>query len=165
MFTQGLKLKQLILYGFIAAPGIKRVQRLLNEHDIELIVFAICDITQLYSNNYDMPLYGLDEHLFHETGEIKPLGSVVATETLSDMIQCYIPGMDQPGDWSERHNHLYNGYGEESGDIRGHLKKSIDLIKSLDQLNMKQPWYNEDIHRITQEELQKLDETLESQAY
>lgn len=156
MFTQGLNLEKVVLYGFIAAAGIERVYNLLSEYGIKLIVFAICDITQLYSNNYDMPLYGLDEHLYKETGKIKPLGSVVAHETLRDMLPHYIPGMDQPGDWSERHTNLYNGYGEETGDIKGHLEKSIELIKSLDELNSQQPWYNDSIRKITEKEITSL---------
>lgn len=160
MFEAGLNLKRVIIYGFIAAPGVERVYRLLSEHGVELNVFAICDITQLYSNNYDMPLYGIDEHLYKEKGEIKPLGSVVSLETLRDMIPSYVPGMDQPGDWSERHIHLYNGYGEESGDIRGHLEKSLELIVSLDELNKLQPWYNDEIHKITIREIDSLRNTL-----
>ena len=126
------------------------------------MVFAICDITQLYSNNYDMPLYGLDEHLYQETGETNPLGSIVSHETLRDMLPYFIPGMDQPGDWSERHNSLYNGYGEESGNIKGHLTKSMNLIQSLVELNKKQPWYNDDIQRITDKELGALREVVET---
>ncbi|MCW4014568.1 MAG: hypothetical protein NWF07_16480 [Candidatus Bathyarchaeota archaeon] len=156
MFAQGLSLDKVVLYGFIAAAGIERVYNLLSEYGVELVVFAICDITQLYSNNYDMPLYGLDEHLYKETGKIKPLGSVVALETLRDMLPHYVPGMDQPGDWSERHINLYNGYGEETGDIRGHLEKSIALIKSLDELNRRQPWYNDNIRKITEKEIKIL---------
>ena len=156
MFTQGLSLEKIVLYGFIAAAGIERVNNLLSEYGVELVVFAICDITQLYSNNYDMPLYGLDEHLYKETGKIQPLGSVVSHETLRDMLPHYIPGMDQPGDWSERHTSLYNGYGEETGDIKGHLEKSIDLIKSLDELNRQQPWYNDIIRKITEKEIKYL---------
>jgi len=156
MFQQGLSLEKVILYGFIAAAGIERVHKLLSEYGVELVVFAICDITQLYSNNYDMPLYGLDENLYKETGKIKSLGSVVSLETLRDMLPHYVPGMDQPGDWSERHTNLYNGYGEETGDIKGHLEKSIELIKSLDELNRKQPWYNDQIRKITEKEITSL---------
>ncbi len=156
MFKQGLKLDRVIIYGFISAPGVQRVYSMLKKHNVKLIVFAICDLTQLYSNNYDMPLYGLDEHLYRESGETKPLGSVVAPETLRDMLPYFIPGMDQPGDWSERHNRLYNGYGEESGDIKGHLTKSMDLIKSLDALNQTQPWYNMEIKKVTIEEFDNI---------
>ena len=153
MFKQGLSVEKVILYGFIAAPGVERVYHLLAERGIQLYVFAICDISQLYANNYDMPLYGLDEHLYKQQGSIKPLGSIVSLETLRDMIPYYVPGMDQPGDWSERHTDLFNGYNNESGNIRGHLQKSIKLIETLDELNSQQPWYNEHVHDLTQKEI------------
>ena len=154
MFKQGLDVEKVIIYGFIAAPGVERINRLLTKHGIPLYVFAICDISQLYANNYDMPLYGLDEHLYKQSGVIKPLGSIVSPETLRDMIHQYIPGMDQPGDWSERHTTLFNGYEKEGGDIQGHLKKSIDLMLSLDELNKQQPWYTEKIREITRIEIE-----------
>ena len=154
MFKQGLDVEKVIIYGFIAAPGIERISKLLVEHDIPLYVFAICDISPLYSNNYDMPLYGLDEHLYRQRGIIKPLGSIVSLETLRDMIPNYVPGMDQPGDWSERHTELFNGYGKESGDIQEHLRKSVELMKSLDTLNSQQSWYTENIKTITQKEIE-----------
>jgi uracil phosphoribosyltransferase len=153
MFEMGLSVENVIIYGFIAASGVERVYNLLAKHGVHLYVFAICDISQLYSNNYDMPLYGLDEHLYKQKGVIKPLGSIVAPETLRDMIPHYVPGMDQPGDWSERHTDLYNGYNNESGDIREHLRKSIELIKSLNELNSQQPWYTEHIHDLAQKEI------------
>lgn len=154
MFEEGLNVESVILYGFIAEPGIERVYKLLKEHDISLIVFAICDVSQLYTNNYDMPLYGLDEHLYQQEGKIKPLGSIVSIETLRDMIPNYVPGMDQPGDWSERHQDLFNGYANESGDILGHLQKSIELMESLDLINKQQEWYNEAINKITKAEIE-----------
>ena len=154
MFEMGLSVENVIIYGFIASPGVERVYRLLAKHGVHLYVFAICDISQLYSNNYDMPLYGLDEHLYKQNGLVKPLGSIVARETLRDMIPHYVPGMDQPGDWSERHTDLFNGYNNESGDIRGHLRKSIELMESLDELNRQQPWYTEHINDLTRKEIE-----------
>jgi len=154
MFDMGLSVENVIIYGFIAAPGVERVYRLLAEHGVYMYVFAICTISQLYVNNYDMPLYGLDEHLYKQKGVIKPLGSIVSLETLRDMIPYYVPGMDQPGDWSERHTDLFNGYNNESGNIREHLQKSIELIEALDELNSQQPWYNERIHHITRKEIE-----------
>jgi len=160
MFDKGLRMKRVLLYGFTAAPAIERVYRVLSRHKVELVVFAICDISQLCWNKYDMPLYGVDESLYRERGEIKPMGSVVSLETLRDMIPRYVPGMDQPGDWSERHSRLYNGLGEEPGNIREHLKRSIELIEALNAVNMQQPWYNENIREITRRELENLREAL-----
>jgi len=154
MFEQGLSVENVIMYGFIAAPGVERVYKFIAEHGVQLTVFAICDISQLYANNYDMPLYGLDEHLYKQQGTIKPLGSIVSLETLRDMIPYYMPGMDQPRDWSERHTDLFNGYNNESGDIHGHLMKSIELMRSLDELNSQQPWYTEEIQTLTMKEIE-----------
>ncbi len=162
MFEQGLSVERVIIYGFIAAPGVERVHRLLVEHGIQLYVFAICDISQLYANNYDMPLYGLDEHLYKQSGTLKPLGSIVSLDTLRDMVMDYVPGMDQPGDWSERHTDLFNGYGNESGDIRGHLSKSIELMESLDEINKEQPWYTETIATLTRKEIDDCRRLLET---
>jgi hypothetical protein len=154
MFEQGLSVERVIICGFIAIPGIERVHRLLTEHEVHLTVFAICDITQLYTNNYDMPLYGIDEYIYKKTGEARPLGSIVSLTTLRDMIPHYIPGMDQPGDWSERHNNLFNGYSNEDGDIKGHLGKSIEFIESLDLLNSQQPWYTQCNREVTRKEIE-----------
>lgn len=85
-----------------------------------------------------MPLYGLDEHLYRERGKIKPIGSIVSPDTLQEMLPHYIPGMDQPGDWSERHLYLYNDHTYENGNIQGHLEKSIQFMESLDKLNSQQ---------------------------
>ena len=160
MFKEGFSVETVIIYGFTAIPAIERVQHVLDSHGVELHVFSICDITQLYSNNYDMPLYGLDEYAYQKTGELYPLGSIVSESTLHEMLPRFIPGMDQPGDWSERHNDLFNGFTSEHGNIRGHLSKSIEFIKSLEALNSNQPWYNEDLHESAEKELQKLAATL-----
>jgi hypothetical protein len=159
----GFQADTIVIYGFIAITGMKRVYNYLAKHGIELFTFAICDLTQLYSNNYDMPLYGLDENHYKTHKKLSHLGSIVSLETLRDMIGSYIPGMDQPGDWSERQSNLFNGTGNESGDIKGHLKKSIEFIKSLDMLNSTQPWYNEEIKKLTQLELEQLHKTISNQ--
>lgn len=154
LFDHGISVKRAIIYGFMAVPGIERVYGLLNEHGVQLYAFALCDISQLFENNYDMPLYGLDEYLYSKRRIVKHLGSIVSEDTLLKMIPHYIPGMDQPGDWSERHRNLFNGYINESGDIRGHLQKSIKLIESLDELNRQQPWYTEFIHKEALREIE-----------
>jgi hypothetical protein len=155
MFKHGLSVERVIIYGFVAISAIERLYNLLVKHGIPLFVFAICDVTQLYTNNYDMPLYGLDEHLYRQQGILKPLGSIVSKDTLREMIPHYIPGMDQPGDWSERQNTLFNGHNNERGDIRGHLQRSIKLLESLDELNCQQPWYTDHIQSQTMKEVKK----------
>lgn len=117
---------------------------------------------QLAHNNYDMPLYGLDEGLYSVTGELKHLGSIVDIETLKRYLPKYIAGLDQPGHWSERQNTLFNGYGYENSDIYGHLIKSIKLIDSLRKINSERSWYNDFHCDIASIELEKLENTLES---
>lgn len=150
----------IIIYGFIAIPSMRRLNALCKSRGSRLITFAICDITQLAANNYDMTLFGIDEHHHSETGESNILGSIVGEETLHEMSENFIPGLDQPGDWSERQMKLYDGYHEESGDIKGHLSKSIAFIESLDRVNSEQGWYNDTIKRLTESELENLRSTI-----
>ncbi|MFQ6053971.1 MAG: hypothetical protein ACE5OO_07085, partial [Candidatus Bathyarchaeia archaeon] len=153
---------RIVLYGFISIPALTRLGELASGEGVELVCFAIGNIMQLAHNHYDMPLYGLDESLHSATGEIRPMGSIVAVETLRRYLPEYVVGMDQPGDWSERQETLYNGHGYEGGDIRGHLLKSMGLIDSLGRINSEQPWYNEFHRAIASRELEKLETTLES---
>ncbi len=157
---KGGKPGTIIIYGFIAIPSMRRLSALCNEMGARLITFAICDITQLAANNYDMTLFGIDEHHHSATGELRMLGSIVGDETLREMTESFIPGLDQPGDWSERHTKLNNGYHEVPGDIRGHLSKSIAFIESLDRVNREQGWYNDAIKRLTETELGNLRSTV-----
>ena len=161
LFEVGLDPRRIVLYGFIAIPALARIGRICEEKGIEMHSFAICDVTQLADNHYDMPLYGLDESLYASTGEIRKMGSIVAEETLAGMLPKYVAGMDQPGDWSERHLSLFNGKGNEAGDIRGHLEKSVGLIESLRALNSEQPWYDEGHDAIASAEKQRLQKALE----
>lgn len=160
MAGKGGKPGTIIIYGFIAIPSMRRLSALCNEMGARLITFAICDITQLAANNYDMTLFGIDEHHHSATGQLRMLGSIVGDETLHEMTENFIPGLDQPGDWSERHTKLYDGYHEVPGDIRGHLSKSIAFIESLDEVNREQGWYNDGIKRLTDIELKNLRSTV-----
>lgn len=149
--------KTVIIYGFIAIPGIKRLYKLCEQEKYRLITVALCDITQLAANNYDMTLFGPDEYLHTTKGELNYLGSIVGKETLREMVENFIPGLDQPGDWSERQYQLFNGYGLEAGSIKEHLTKSIE---ELDKINRNQVWYNDRIEELAKSELQSLRETL-----
>ena len=160
LFEAGLEPRRIILYGFIAIPALNRIGSICEEKGIEMHSFAICDVTQLADNHYDMPLYGLDESLHKSTGEGRRLGSIVAKDTLAGMLPRYVAGMDQPGDWSERQISLFNGQGNEAGDIVGHLEKSLELIESLRELNSEQPWYDEGHEGIALAEKERLTEAL-----
>ena len=152
--------KTVIIYGFIAIPAIKRLHKLCQQEKCRLITVALCDITQLAANHYDMALFGPDEHLHTTKGELNNLGSIVGEETLEEMAENFIPGLDQPGDWSERQVKLFNGHDLEDGDIRGHLSKSIKFIEELDKINRTQEWYNEQLKELVESERKSLHEIL-----
>lgn len=160
LFNAGVEPSKIVLYGFIAIPALIRLGALTSEHGIELVSFAICDIAQLAHNDYDMPLYGLDESLCQATGDLSHLGSIVDTETLREMITSYVVGLDQPGDWSERHLSLFDGHDGREGDVVGHLRKSLGLIESLRGINSGQPWYDELHDSIALKEMEEIEKAL-----
>jgi hypothetical protein len=51
LLKHGFHAERLVIYGFMAIPGIERLYKYLDVHGVDLISFAICDITQLTSNN------------------------------------------------------------------------------------------------------------------
>jgi len=158
----GIKIKNVILYGFISKPSLINIAELTNRYKIKLTSFAIGNLTQLSYNKYDMPLYGLDESRFIDTNKIFPMGCIIDLQTLKRYLPKYIAGLDQPGDWSERQNSLYTGYFYERGNINSHLKKSISLIHSLNKINSKLNWFNDFHKKIAKKELYNLIKTLES---
>ena len=81
-------------------------------------------------------------------------------DTLDGMIPYYVAGLDQPGDWSERQMSLFNGYGMESGNVVGHLRKSIDLINSCRELHSGEVWYDVFHEGISMKELGMLETVL-----
>jgi len=156
VLLSGLVPERIILYGFIAIPALVRLGALCIRHEISLVSFAVCDVTQLAHNNYDMPIYGLDESYHGVTGEARKLGGIIALETLRKLIPSYVPGLDQPGDWSERQTRLFSGVREEDGNIVGHLEKSVALIERLRIMSAGQPWYGEAQETAAQRELEAL---------
>jgi uracil phosphoribosyltransferase len=153
LMRNGLKPDRMILYGFIAVPALVRLGAFCEEHGVDLYSFAICDLTQLAHNNYDMCIYGPDESLYKETLRREALGSVIDRATLHRLLPSYIPGLDQPGDWSERQSLLFDGVANRSGDIRGHLVKSIGLIETLMEMNAGEEWYTETHEEAARAEL------------
>jgi uracil phosphoribosyltransferase len=160
MFDLGIRPERVILYGFIAIPGLQRMGALSSERGIQLYSFSICDLSQLAWNNYDMPMYGPDESLFTAKGKLKKLGSIIDIETLREILPHYVAGLDQPGDWSERQSRLFNGYGDESGNIVGHLEKSIELIESLREISSMTQVGNQLLKRAAKIELRRLRDIL-----
>ncbi len=136
------RIKELILYGFISSKGLLRVKNVAASLGIEKVkAFVLVDLTALAYNNYDMVLYGVDESLWKEKREIKRLGSIVARETLKSMVPIYVPGLDQPGDFSERQERLWDGKKWIRGDILGHLRRTAEIIKSIKAIpGALEPW-------------------------
>lgn len=143
-----VSLGRVVLYGFISAEGLERVRKLASKIAEEAYAFAMQDITPLARNKYDMPLYGPDESLWREESRLEMLGATADRQTLERMVPDYAPGMDQPGDWSERQPTLYNGYRYERGDIAGHLEKSLSLLETLRDLSRETSWYGSWIEEV-----------------
>ena len=153
------KIEKVILYGFIAYSGLKLISEFLKEKRIALSAYAIGNITPLASNGYDMILYGVDESYYANYGKIKKLGAIVDRKTLESYITTYIPGLDQPGDWSARQHLILtekNSYEENKNAIVAHLKNSIKIINKLRQISNFSEW--QEMIAIT--ELAKLEKTL-----
>ena len=153
---RGSNITDVVLYGFIAIPALRLLKKTTDEHGIKLHAFAIGNISELASNNYDMTLYGIDESYFSKRGEIKKLGSIVDKSTLENYLPEFIPGCDQPGDWSDRQSRIFTGLGYEAGDIKGHLTRSINLIENLRKISKYEAWQD----AIARKEITKLRKVL-----
>jgi hypothetical protein len=154
----GSTVRSLILYGFISVPGLRLISETAEKYGIELIAFAVGNVTDLAFNGYDMTLYGVDESYWKATQQIKKLGSIVDIETLETYLPEFIPGSDQPGDWSNRQTSVYIMKNrKEPGGIKTHLQNSIKLIRSLIKISDYTPWQK----IIAKKELQLLYHELE----
>jgi hypothetical protein len=155
----GCKIEKWILYGFISEYGLGILHRIAKQNDILMVAFAMGNLTALSSNNYDMPLYGVDEAHWQRTHAIRKIGSVIDRTSLKEYVPCFVPGSDQPGDWSARQRTLFNGISNEPGDIVGHLNNSTRLIKSLCEIGGFEPWQQ----HIAEKELDLLQKTLQTE--
>ena len=152
----GSRIKKWVLYGFISSRGLEFLENIAKSHDLPLVAFAMGNLTALCSNNYDMPLYGVDESLWSRTHSLHKLGAVVDRTTLSDYVEEFIPGADQPGDWSARQLKLFTGVGYENGNIAEHLENSARLIESLMSIGNFLDWQKE----LALKELSRIKEQL-----
>jgi len=153
----GCKIEKWILYGFISEYGLEILHRIAKQNDITMVAFAMGNLTALSSNNYDMPLYGVDEAHWQKTHTTRKIGSIIDRASLKEYLPYFVPGSDQPGDWSARQRNLFNGVSHEPGDIVGHLNNSIRLIKSLCEIGGFEPWQQ----RIAEKELNLLQKILQ----
>jgi len=135
----GARLRTLVLYGFISLTGLNAVLEAAGGR--RAVAIAVEDFTALASNMYDMPLYGVDEAQHADTGELRSIGGATTLEALRGLAPRYAPGMDQPGDWSERQPLLHAGDGLERGNIAGHLRRSLEALRKLWRLTRMAPWY------------------------
>ncbi len=153
----GSRVGEVILYGFISIPGLRLLRRTAKRHGVRLIAFSMGNLTHLAHNGYDMTLYGVDESLWEERGIMRKLGSIVDRSTLERYVVEFVPGSDQPGDWSARQRSLYvTKTDKEPGGIKKHLENSIRLIEALREISDYEPWQD----RIAGRELQILKATL-----
>jgi hypothetical protein len=151
-------IKEIILYGFISIPAIKKMNEIVKRLDINLVAFVIGDVTELAHNGYDMTLYGIDESFWSTIGEIRKLGSIVDIKTLERFLPEFVPGSDQPGDWSNRQTSVYvTKEKKEPGGIKEHLQNSIKLIENTKRISNYAPWQE----TIAEKELQLLHSTLQ----
>jgi hypothetical protein len=134
------KIETLVLDGAISENGLERIEKVAKSIDIKQIL-AICrgNLTALSSNNYDMPLYGADLDAWKKTKNIRLLGATVSRNTFERYVTEFIPGSDQPGDWSARQPELFNGIDYEPGGIINHVNNSIIYIRNLKELLPKVP--------------------------
>lgn len=153
----GSHIAKWVLYGFIALDGLKLLDKIARNHGIPLVAFAMGNLTALCANNYDMPLYGVDEWLWRRDHSISKLGALLDRDTFVEYLHEFVPGSDQPGDWSARQSKLFNGQGYEEGDIAGHLEHSIRLMKSLLEIGELKDWQE----KIASDELLRLEKGLE----
>jgi hypothetical protein len=153
----GSRIEKVILYGFISVPGLKRISQTAQKYDIALAALSIGNVTDLADNGYDMTLYGIDESYWKSNGEVRKLGSIVDSSTLNRYLPIFVPGSDQPGDWSNRQTTIHMTKEKtEQGAIAQHLQNSIELIKSLKRISDYEQWQQE----IAEKELQLLFKTL-----
>ena len=157
----GSRIEKWILYGFMSEHGLDVLHRISRRYGISMMAFALGNLTALSTNNYDMPLYGMDEAHWRKTREIRRVGSIIDRTSLEEYISQFVPGSDQPGDWSARQPKLFNGVSYERGDILGHLNNSVRLIRSLCEIGDFEPWQQ----HIARNELSLLQKTIQSESH
>ena len=150
------KIKEIIFTGYISVPSLSVLRELADKYNFKTKILAWGNLTALYDNNYDMPIYGLDESVWREKGELRKLGSIIPLEILKDYLKYYVPGADQPGDWSARQSFIDTGLGMEPGGIPKHLENSLKFINNLYELSKCQSWYRPWHEKIFQNELETL---------
>lgn len=155
----GSRVTTLILYGFISEDGLSRINKISRDMGIETVYsFAFANLSKLAFNGYDMLMYGIDYSYFRDSGEKRDIGGIVSPETLEDYLEYYIPGLDQPGDFSARQEEVLTGNGWEVGGIGEHLSNSVELIRDIREVSSDEWWWKDFHERRVKEELKNLKE-------
>ncbi len=155
------RVKAVVLYGFISRVAIDRIKSYLSLKNVKAISIAIEDITPLSENGYDMPLYGIDEQAFSSRSVKARLAAEVPLQVLQQMIQYYYPGMDQPGDWSDRQTELFDGMAWSKVNPLVHLSRSMKMLDRLRQINRTEAWYSEQHEEIYSKLRNKLNQEMQ----
>ena len=147
----------LVIYGFIADYGLERVAKEAKRLKTSFTYFfALEDVAALAGNYYDMVLYGPDT----SQEAFKPLGAITHYEILRECINYYVPGLDQPGDWSNRQPKLFNGEAWEKVNLLQHLTKSRETVETILKRYSTDPWFKNWHKRICEAQIKAL-KTLE----
>ncbi|MGC8615134.1 MAG: hypothetical protein ACP5UU_04925 [Thermoprotei archaeon] len=158
--SHGCSVDRLILYGFIADRGLELIRRTFSSRVKEIIAFAIEDLTPLARNGYDMPAYGIDLSALEEVGERVYLAARAPDEVVDALLLSCYPGMDQPGDWSERQTRLFDGEHWTEVDPKIHLKRSQELLTRLRKAQISEPWYQEEHEKIYEMHMMMIEDAL-----
>ncbi len=133
------EIKHLIIYGFVSKPGLEYLEKILHPYGPKISVLAIENLTALCFNKYDMPMFGVDESFHSEFGEIKKVSGTASRETFRRFLPEFIPGVDEPGDWSARQTRVFTGLAYEDGGISKHARNSMRFLERLRALLEKLP--------------------------
>lgn len=160
----GASIDKVVLYGFISMSGYRRILDFANQRNLDVVALAVEDVTALASNGYDMPVYGIDEGARNNKGSMVRLASMIPERVLEGILTEYYPGMDQPGDWSERQSELFNGISVEKGDILSHLNRSLTRLNALRSINSGEPWYSQQLDEVYQKNSERLLDSMRNQS-
>jgi len=140
----GSRIDTVVLYGFISQESLRLLKKTAEKHGFRLIAFAMEDVMELAYNNYDMSIYGLDLSYWEAFRKMRKLSSVTPLPVLETCLPNFVPGSDQPGDFSSRQRLLFNGIKWEHGWIFCHLANSVRFIRNLRMISENEPWYSHD---------------------
>lgn len=138
-------IKEFIITGFMTQDAIENIERFLKPYGIRLTCYSYVNLPELAKNRYDMT-WNPDPSTLEERGKVEySLDPIVPLSVGKRMLEKFgfVPGTDQPGDFSERQQELMSlevkENGEirvvvESGNIRKHLEDSQKRVELLENM-------------------------------